>query len=195
MLTLTDNAKEKVLEFRKMEENEDLALRLVARKRGARKFDYELNFEQPGDDRPGDVKIDCGEIELRIDPASAKNVEGATMDFEQRGFESGFRFDNPNAKWDDPVAQSVQEILDREINPAVASHGGQVELVGVEDGNAILSFGGGCQGCGMVDVTLKEGVEVSIKNAVPEIQGVIDSTDHTAGSNPYFEAAEGDSPF
>ena len=109
-------------------------------------------------------------------------------------FESGFKFDNPKSRWDDPVAQAVQDVLDKEVNPAVASHGGQVELVTVEDGAAILSFGGGCQGCGMVDVTLKQGVEVAIVNAVPEITAVRDVTDHAAGENPYFESA-GESPF
>jgi Fe/S biogenesis protein NfuA len=92
------------------------------------------------------------------------------------------------------VAQAVQDVLDREVNPAVAGHGGQVELVAVEAGAAILSFGGGCQGCGMVDVTLKQGVEVAIVNAVPEITEVRDVTDHAAGTNPYFESA-GESPF
>ncbi len=194
MITLTDTAIEKVVEFMKAEERDGLSLRLTVRRHGQRKFQYELNLEEAEDRRPGDVTQDCGEFELRIDPASAGNVEGSTMDFEQRGFESGFKFDNPQANWDDPVAQAVQQILDQQINPAVASHGGVIDLVAVEDHVAILSFGGGCQGCGMVDVTLKEGVEGAILNAVPEIKEVRDVTDHAAGENPYFES-DGQSPF
>lgn len=194
MITLTDTAQQKVVDFIRSENKEGLSLRLTARRRGPRKFEYELNLEETDDLRPDDVVQDLDGFQLRMDPTSAENAEGATMDFEQRGFESGFKFDNPRSRWDDPVAQAVQDVLDREINPAVAGHGGMVDLVSVNEGTAVLSFGGGCQGCGMVDVTLKQGVEVAIVNAVPEITEVRDVTDHTAGENPYF-AAQGDSPF
>ena len=97
----------------------------------------------------------------------------------------GFSFDNPNPMWVDELSQKVAEIIN-EVNPAVASHGGVVELVGVDENKAIIAFGGGCQGCGMADVTLKQGVEVMIKEKVPEIVEVIDSTDHAAGTNPFY---------
>jgi Fe/S biogenesis protein NfuA len=98
----------------------------------------------------------------------------------------GFSFDNPNPMWVDELSQKVAEIINSEVNPAVASHGGVVELVGVDENKAIIAFGGGCQGCGMADVTLKQGVEVMIKEKVPEIVEVIDSTDHAAGTNPFY---------
>ena len=98
----------------------------------------------------------------------------------------GFSFDNPNPMWVDELSQKVAEIINSEVNPAVASHGGVVELVGVDEDKAIIAFGGGCQGCGMADVTLKQGVEVMIKEKVPEIIQVIDSTDHAAGTNPFY---------
>ena len=98
----------------------------------------------------------------------------------------GFSFDNPNPMWVDELSQKVAEIINSEVNPAVASHGGVVELVGVDENKAIIAFGGGCQGCGMADVTLKQGVEVMIKEKVPEIIEVIDSTDHAAGTNPFY---------
>ena len=72
------------------------------------------------------------------------------------------------------------------MNPLVASHGGHVDLVGVNDGKAMIAFGGGCQGCGMVDVTLKEGIEVMITEGVPGITAVVDMTDHDAGTNPFY---------
>ncbi|MEC9393675.1 MAG: NifU family protein, partial [Candidatus Thermoplasmatota archaeon] len=98
----------------------------------------------------------------------------------------GFSFDNPNPLWVDELSQKVADIINNEVNPAVASHGGVVELVGVDDNKAIIAFGGGCQGCGMADVTLKQGVEVMIKEKIPEIIEVIDSTDHAAGTNPFY---------
>ena len=98
----------------------------------------------------------------------------------------GFSFDNPNPLWVDELSQKVADIINNEVNPAVASHGGVVELVGVDDNKAIIAFGGGCQGCGMADVTLKQGVELMIKEKIPEIIEVIDSTDHAAGTNPFY---------
>lgn len=194
MITLTDTARDKVLEFIQIEEKKGWALRLNALRKGPRRFHYELNLEAPEDKQGDDVVVGFEGFELWLDPESAENVEGATMDFVQRGFESGFKFENPQAAWQDPVAQSVQNVLDDEINPAVASHGGRVELTAVEDGVAYIAFGGGCQGCGMADVTLKQGVQTTIINTVPEIQEVRDATDHAAGTNPYY-ANRGDSPF
>ena len=91
------------------------------------------------------------------------------------------------------MAQAVQQVIDREINPSIASHGGIVNLldVDVEQGIAYVQMGGGCQGCGMASVTLKQGVEVRILEAVPAITQVVDSTDHASGSNPYYQPAKG----
>ena len=84
-----------------------------------------------------------------------------------------------------PQAQQVQALIDSEINPAVAAHGGFVTLVDVKDDNVYVQFGGGCQGCSVSNVTLKDGIEASIKKAIPDIREVIDVTDHAAGLNPY----------
>ncbi|HYS17898.1 MAG TPA: NifU family protein [Candidatus Binatia bacterium] len=80
----------------------------------------------------------------------------------------------------------VQELIESMINPAVAGHGGFVELVDVQDNRVYLQMGGGCQGCGAADVTLKQGIERLIKEEIPEITEVLDATDHAAGSNPYY---------
>ena len=77
-------------------------------------------------------------------------------------------------------------MLETKLNPGIASHGGRVSLVTIDDGIAVLQFGGGCQGCGMINVTLKDGVEKTLLEDVPELKGVRDVTDHTAGSNPYY---------
>ena len=84
------------------------------------------------------------------------------------------------------IRDKVQELLDSMINPAVASHGGYVQLIDVKDSTVYLQMGGGCQGCGMADVTLKAGIERVIKEEVPEVTEVLDTTDHGSGQNPYY---------
>ncbi len=97
----------------------------------------------------------------------------------------GFHFENPNPLWLDEVATRVQEIIDTEVSPTVASHGGTVSLIDVRDGEVIVAFGGGCQGCSAVDITLKNGVEKIIKEHIPEIVSISDITDHATGENPF----------
>jgi len=84
------------------------------------------------------------------------------------------------------LATRVQELLESTINPAVAGHGGFVSLVDVKDNKVYLQMGGGCQGCGAADITLKAGIERLLKEEIPEIEEVLDATDHSAGSNPYY---------
>ncbi len=91
---------------------------------------------------------------------------------------------------DSDVARRVVAVLERDVNPSIAAHGGHAELVGIEGATAFLRLGGGCQGCGMATVTLSQGIEVAITNAVPEIDAIIDVTDHASGNNPYFEPAK-----
>lgn len=85
------------------------------------------------------------------------------------------------------IEEQVQTLLDDQINPMVAGHGGMVSLRGIEEGKVYLEFGGGCQGCGMIDVTLKQGVEVMLKDHIPDLVGVFDVTDHAEGENPYYQ--------
>jgi Fe/S biogenesis protein NfuA len=84
----------------------------------------------------------------------------------------------------------VQDLIDTMINPAVAGHGGYVELIDVQDKRVYLQMGGGCQGCGAADVTLKSGIERLIKEELPEIEDVLDTTDHSSGTNPYYTAGK-----
>ena len=84
------------------------------------------------------------------------------------------------------IRDKVQELLDSAVNPAVAGHGGYIQLIDVKDSVVYLQMGGGCQGCGMADVTLKAGVERMIREEIPEVAEVLDTTDHAAGGNPYY---------
>jgi Fe-S cluster biogenesis protein NfuA len=91
---------------------------------------------------------------------------------------------------DDALYDVVSEIFQREINPAIASHGGAVELIDVQDRTVVLRMQGGCQGCGMANVTLRQGIEGTLRRILPSLRGVHDVTDHSAGSNPYFTSAK-----
>ena len=97
----------------------------------------------------------------------------------------------PKPGLESPVGLGVQRVLAERVNPAVASHGGYIALVDVQEDTAYIRLEGGCQGCGMADVTLKQGVEREILQAVPEITRVLDVTDHAGGSNPYYQPGKG----
>ena len=96
----------------------------------------------------------------------------------------------PGAADDDVLYERVADLFDRQVNPMVARHGGRVELIDVQDAVVMVRMAGGCQGCGMADVTLRQGIEAMLHQEVPEVKGIVDITDHTAGANPYFAAAK-----
>ena len=195
-LTITPMAKEQILAAIAEEERKGLGLRVAITGKGPAGFRYSLDLVAPGENLPDDLVVEEGDFKIFVDKKSAPKLEGSTIDFVIRLQESGFKFDNPNSMWSDTNAQKVQEVIDQRINPSIAAHGGFVTLLDVRDDIAYISFGGGCQGCGMVDVTLKQGVQVMIKEAVPELRDVLDTTDHAAGTNPYYqgEAAGAESP-
>jgi Fe/S biogenesis protein NfuA len=193
-MTITDIAKDKIVALIQGEENKNLALRVGIRGRGPGGFNYDLGFVEADAREEGDIVVDGGGFKVLIDKDSAAKLEGATLDFVEERYESGFKIDNPNPLWDDPTAQKVQEVIDSRINPGIASHGGWVALLEVKGDTAFIELGGGCQGCGMVDVTLKQGIEVMIKEEVPEIAKIIDSTDHAGGQNPYYQPSKGGGP-
>jgi Fe/S biogenesis protein NfuA len=194
MINFTEEAKAQVLEALKAQQPAKNALRVEARDSGT-DFAYALRLIGPEDRADDDRIFDAGGFEVVVDPASAENLKGATVTYEEGVLQSGFRFTNPNrpaSQREDglevtgPLAEKVQSLLDEELNPAVAGHGGMIRMVGVRDNVVYLRFGGGCHGCGMVDVTLKHGVEARIREVLPEVKEVVDITDHRGGSNPYY---------
>jgi Fe/S biogenesis protein NfuA len=194
MIKITDLAKSKVLELMEAEEEKGLALRVTIRGRGPGGFQTELNFAGQTERSPDDIVEDAGGFEIITDPKSAESLDGATVDFVEGAYQSGFKVENPNPLWKDPLAKAVQEVIDTKINPSVASHGGFIALLDVKDNKAYIQLGGGCQGCGMADVTLKQGIEVMIKEAVPQISEILDTTDHAGGTNPYYAPSKGGGP-
>jgi Fe/S biogenesis protein NfuA len=119
----------------------------------------------------------------------------------EKPFNTGFKIDlnpsfsppaseTPPLDLGDPKVKKIYDVLENEINPALASHGGVAELLGFKDNVVYLQLGGGCQGCGMADVTLKSGIEMRLKEEVPEILRIVDQTDHAHGTNPYFQPSK-----
>jgi Fe/S biogenesis protein NfuA len=188
MLTFTDVAKEKIKDYLDQADGRFVGLRLMAHKQGRHRFRYDFSMVLEGETYKDDRVIDVDDFKVYLDPQSCEWLEGTTVDYvtDLRG--SGFKIDNPQAQatWDDPLSAKVQQVIDEQIMPSVSGHGGWVDLLDVKDDTAYIAFGGGCQGCGMSQVTLKEGIETAITGAVPEIKQVVDQTDHTAGSNPYY---------
>ena len=193
MIEITQTAQDRFLEVIKAEGREGHGLRVTVSGGGTARPEFALTFVAPGEAGDADLVEDVGAFKVYVDPESAKFLEGASVDFVDTLNESGFKVDAPNAgiaRPEGPLAQAVQKTLEDRINPGVASHGGFVELVAIEDGTAYLRFGGGCQGCGMINVTLKQGVEKVLFEQVPEIKKVMDVTDHASGSNPYYQPAK-----
>lgn len=191
LVRVTDGARAKIAALLAAESRPGLALRMAIAGRGPGGFQYRLGFVPPEERRPDDLVWDAGGFEVYVDPASAPSLRGAAIDYVEGPQGSGFKIDNPNPLWSDPLAQAVQKVLDEEINPAVAAHGGHVTLLEVKDSRAYIQLGGGCQGCGMVDVTLKQGIEVRVRELVPAITEIVDTTDHAGGSNPYYRPSKG----
>ena len=189
-LIVTDAAREKVKSIMENEEVDVQGLRVSIQGRTASEFQYGLGLEVEA--APDDVVVDCGDIQILIDPESAKSLKGVTIDYVEDLSSSGFKIDNPNTPtWDNPKAQKIQELIDDQINPGVAAHGGHISLLDVTDDTVYIEMGGGCQGCGMANVTLKHGVEAMIQEVFPEIKQIIDSTDHASGANPYYQPGKG----
>jgi Fe/S biogenesis protein NfuA len=190
VITVTDSAKARILQVMQGKGLEGHSLRIVIQGRGPTGFQYGMTFEGSDGERDDDTVVDVGAFHVLIDAGALARVQGSTIDYSDSGSGGSFQIENPNPVWDDPRAQTVQELLDTQINPAVAQHGGFVQLMDVQDDTVYLLLGGGCQGCGMVDVTLKQGIEVLIKEALPEIEHVVDTTDHAGGTNPFYEPAK-----
>jgi Fe/S biogenesis protein NfuA len=169
---------------------------------------YSIYLGSSVDAVPGDVRERHGELEVIVPGATAALVRGATIGWDGAD-DGGLVVSNPNKPApepveearveddgdeaegdDDSVAGRVRRMLEEEINPAIAGHGGRAELVEIRGRTAHLRLDGGCQGCGLASVTLTQGIETAIIAAVPEIVGVIDITDHTAGADPWIDPSE-----
>ncbi len=165
-------------------------IRLAIVGRGPEGFQHSLSLIEEGEQAESDPVVEAGGITFLIESRNAEYLDGVVLDFDGDAGGGMMKFENPNPLWSDPVSNKLQELFDTQLNPQIAAHGGMVSLHHVEVPVAYIELGGGCVGCGMVDVTLKQGIEVAIKDAVPEIEEVVDITDHDSGSDPYYKPSK-----
>ncbi len=200
VLTITESALGVVLDARSQEPDaERLALWVEVNGADGGSFTYDIYFQAAADAGPDDSLAYQGELPVVIPVASVDRLRDARLDWSDDG-EGGLVILNPNTPpkpmtvpagdMSDPLAQRVLEVLEMQVNPSIAAHGGRADLVSVEAGTAYLRLSGGCQGCGMAQVTLSQGIEVALREEIPELVGVVDVTDHASGSNPFFESAK-----
>ncbi len=192
MITLTDKALEVVRGYMDKGDGEFTALRIGISGGTPLSPDFELTLVGPDDIGERELEVTAGDLTIVVQEEFVPRLEGATVDFVQRVNESGFEVKLAEAgqpaapKLEGPLAERVKTVLDTEINPAIASHGGTITLVGVEDTEIYLEMGGGCQGCAMSRMTLRQGVERMVRQSVPEVTVIHDVTDHESGENPFF---------
>jgi len=205
VVTLTPEAYKVVREAIEQEpEPANLALWLEVRGVQAGSFVYDLYFQATSDADEGDDRQAQGEIEVIIPAASIENLRGARLEWSEEGG-GGLVLVNPNSPTPEeaapgvppevlaagitgPLAQRVVAVLEQAVNPSIASHGGRADLVALseEDGTAYLRLSGGCQGCAMSQMTLRQGIETTLLEEVPELTRVLDVTDHGSGENPFY---------
>jgi len=197
MLTLSESAQ---THFRRLIEQQGidgLGVRMQAVQPGTPNADCRLEFCESSDLRGDESQLPLDGFMLYIDAASVPYLTGAEIDYTTSATGGQLTVRAPKLKGtppaaDAPLAERVRYLLDSEINPQIASHGGRVSLEDVSDSGAVtLRFGGGCHGCGMADVTLKQGIEKTLRARLPEITAVRDATDHASGHNPYYKDHHG----
>ncbi|MFP5374756.1 MAG: NfuA family Fe-S biogenesis protein [Gammaproteobacteria bacterium] len=192
MIQISESAQ---VHFRRLLEREDLpglGVRLAATRPGTPQADVRLEFAEPADLQGDEWAVDCEGFTLWLDAASVAWLDGAEIDYAQQATGGQLQIRAPRIKGEAPgeaasLVERVRWLIDQEINPQLAQHRGHVELQEVTaDGVVVLRFGGGCHGCGMADVTLKQGIEKTLKEKVPGVTAVRDATDHATGDAPYI---------
>lgn len=194
VIEITEVALDRILELRETEAIPGLHLGLRISGVAANGFAYETAFLRPEDVDDTDYIEHHRDLPVAIPQDSVGDLQGAVLDLSG---ESGLVLRNPNmpaspglggpeVELSGSPEEKVQQLIDGAINPAIAAHGGYVRLVGVDLPAVHLEMGGGCQGCGLAAMTLRQGIEREILSAIPEIEEVVDSTDHTMGANPYY---------
>ena len=194
---VTDAALSKVLEVHSEEDNpESTALRVAITGSNGPEFSYDLSFEDFEEAQTDDHVYRISDLTVIIPKADLENLTGATLDLPSNPMQGGLVIRNPNRpkmlegediELTGTPGEKLQQLLDSHINPSLAAHSGYAEIVKMDGTVAHILMGGGCQGCAMSAATLRQGIEVMIAEAIPEITEVIDVTDHEAGENPFFE--------
>jgi Fe/S biogenesis protein NfuA len=196
VFTVTPEAIARILELREAETDpSSLALRVEITGTSGVEYAYDLTFDPIAEAEEADVIYQQEALPVIVPAGSIEQLTGATLDVPAGGG-PGLVLRNPNRP--DPlsgkhlvltgtIAEQVEQLLKEQINPSLASHGGFAALKGVEGDKVYVTMGGGCQGCAVSAMTLRDGIARAIKESIPEVTEVIDTTDHDAGENPYYE--------
>ncbi|WP_372611778.1 Fe-S biogenesis protein NfuA [Halomonas sp.] len=191
-IQITDSAQDYLTELLEKQNVEGIAIRIFITQPGTPYAETCLAYCRPGEEEPSDDLLELEKIRVYLDKNSLAFLEEAVVDFNADRMGGQLTIKAPNAKMpkvnaDSPMEDRVNYVLYSEINPGLASHGGEVKLVQLtEDQVAVLSFGGGCQGCAAVDITLKDGVERTLIERIPKLAGIRDVTDHSDTTNAYY---------
>ncbi|MEO7429093.1 MAG: NifU family protein [Acidimicrobiales bacterium] len=195
VFTVTPDAIARILELREVEEEPaGLALRVEITGTNGVEYAYDLSFDPIAEADDADAVYQQDGLPVIVPAGSIEQLVGATLDVPAGGGQ-GLVLRNPNRP--DPlsgkhldltgtVAEKVEQLLKEQINPSLAAHGGFAELKGVEEDKVYVTMGGGCQGCAVSAMTLRDGIARAIKESIPEVTEVIDTTDHDSGENPYY---------
>lgn len=196
IVTVTDDAREMVLGVRAAEEHsETLGLRIAVVGKSGVEYAYDLAFEAIAEAAEGDSVVETDGLTVVVPADSINKLRGATLALPTNSAQGGLVIRNPNRP--DPLEgidihlegdlpEKINMLLDQVVNPQLAAHGGFTTLSGVDDTKVYLSMGGGCQGCAISAITLRQGIEAQLRAAIPEITEIIDVTDHDSGQNPYY---------
>jgi len=190
---ITESAQQYLKELLdKQKDNEAVGIRMFVASPGTPQAETCIAYCRPGEEKENDEIVELEGFKAFFEERSLPYLEDAKVDYSADRMGGQLTIRAPNAKMpqvndDSPLEDRINYILFNDVNPGLASHGGNVSLVELTDDNyAILQFGGGCQGCGAVEVTLKNGVEVALMDKLPELKGIRDVTDHTDRTNAYM---------
>jgi len=192
-LTITESAQGYLADLLSSQDDDVLGIRMFVNNPGTPKAETCIAYCRPDDIEEDDIVVEYGQLTARYELRSVAFLEEAFVDYAKDRMGGQLTIKAPNAKLpkvndDSPIEDRVNYVLYNDVNPSLASHGGEVSLVEITaDSIAILRFGGGCQGCGMVESTLKDGVEKSLLEQVPQLTAVRDVTDHSDSSQAYFK--------
>jgi Fe/S biogenesis protein NfuA len=191
-VTITDSAQQYLADLLKKQNCEGIGIRMFVANPGTPQAETCIAYLRPGEEKDGDVCIGLTGFNAWFEAKSLPYLEEAKVDYSSDRMGGQLTIRAPNSKMpkisdDSSIEDKISYVLYNEVNPGLAAHGGNVSLVQVtKDGYAVLKFGGGCQGCSAVDLTLKEGVEKTLLSKIPELKGLRDVTDHTDTTNAYY---------
>ena len=191
-ILFTEAAQSYLGELLSKQDAKDVGIRVFITQPGTPYAETCIAYCKPGEEKEEDIPLSLPAFTVWVDATSEQFLEDAVVDYATDRMGGQLTIKAPNAKVpmvneDSPLNDRINYLLQTEINPGLASHGGEIKLIDVVDGGiAVLQFGGGCQGCGMADVTMKEGVEKTLIARIPEVTGVRDVTDHSVKDNAYY---------